>query len=112
MLDVNPYNGYYMTDLGYLLSEKAEISITYKDKTIFLENISKEFVVSSEEALKIGSSTLKDKIKEYKENTTGIDLTQIINTYNSKLSSTTKPDATTNVNELIKQISSREKPKD
>ena len=55
---------------------------------------------------------VQDKIKEYKENTTGIDLTQIINTYNSKLSSTTKPDATTNVNELIKQISSREKPKD
>lgn len=52
------------------------------------------------------------KIKEYRENTTGIDLTQIINTYNSKLSSTTKPDATTNVNELIKQISSRKKPEE
>jgi hypothetical protein len=54
---------------------------------------------------------VQEQIKKYKENTE-IDLTQIINTYNSKLLSTTHSDATENVKALIRQISSRKKPEE
>lgn len=54
ILELNPLNSTYMTDLGYALNEDDKISISYQDYTFEFENIGKNFKVDGDMAIEIG----------------------------------------------------------
>ena len=61
-LELNPLNSTYMMALGYALKENDGITINYKDYIFEFENISKDFSVDSEKALKIGQKHLEEVV--------------------------------------------------
>ena len=65
ILDLNPANHYYMTDLGYKLNENDKILLNYGDLSLDFQNESKNFGIDYSEALKIAKSELGDKIEKY-----------------------------------------------
>ena len=65
VLDLNPANHYYMTDLGYLLKETDKVSLQYESLSLVFENVSQNFGVDYREALKIAKTELGDKIDKY-----------------------------------------------
>lgn len=68
LLELNPANHYYMADLGYKLNENDNISLNYKDITLNFENVSQDFEVDYNQALKIAKEELGDNINNYYQN--------------------------------------------
>lgn len=65
VLDLNPANHFYMTDLGYALKETDNIVITYKNFNLSFENVSEGFGIDCKEALRIAERELGDKMKGF-----------------------------------------------
>jgi len=65
ILDLNPANHYYMTDLGYALKQDDKISLLYQDFNLTFENASQTFGVSYRQALSIAKDALGDKLDKY-----------------------------------------------
>lgn len=63
--EINPYNGYYMADLGYAIDGESQVLISYQNENLALKNLSKQFLISSDDALKIGYSVLDKNIEKY-----------------------------------------------
>lgn len=62
---LNPVNHYYMADLGYLLGEKDQITITYQDYHINFYNVSKDFNIDWSQALNIAKENLKEELVDF-----------------------------------------------
>lgn len=65
VLDLNPANHFYMTDLGYALNDTDNILITYKNFNLSFENVSKGFGIDYKEALTIAERHLGDKMNKF-----------------------------------------------
>ena len=62
---LNPVNHFYMADLGYALGENDSISLAYQEFNIDFYNISKDFVISWEQALTIAEDSLGEKLSSF-----------------------------------------------
>lgn len=67
LLELNPLNMTYMADIGYALNENDKISVTIKNYSVALENISKNFSIDYRSAIKIGFAQIKN-VKLFYEN--------------------------------------------
>ena len=65
VLDINPANNFYMTDLGYSLKESDKIVISFENFVLNFENVSESFGVDYSQALKLGQDALGDKLNSY-----------------------------------------------
>lgn len=66
-LQINGVNSAYLVDLERELDGSEEIKINFEGQTLKLENISKNFTIGYQEALKIASEELSDKITAKKK---------------------------------------------
>lgn len=65
MLEFNPLNSTYMTDLGFALDNESEYYMVYKNYTLSFSMISKDFKVDFEDAIMLSLSELGDKVQAY-----------------------------------------------
>lgn len=64
VLELNPFNGFYMLDLERRLSGQEQISFAYAGQTIALQCESNSFAVNDLDAIRIAAENLSDKILE------------------------------------------------
>lgn len=68
ILDLNPANHYYMTDLGYPLDEEDNIVIYYNNFALNFKNQSKTFGVDFNQALSLAKEELDGKLDDFYNN--------------------------------------------
>lgn len=64
VLELNPFNGFYMLDLERRLSGQEQVSFAYAGQTIALQCESNSFAVNDLDAIRIAAENLSDKILE------------------------------------------------
>ena len=65
ILELNPANHFYMVDLGYALKENDEIELSYQKFKLSFINVTQEFAINYNEALKLSETALGDKMIKY-----------------------------------------------
>lgn len=62
---LNPVNHQYMADLGYAIGDNDEVSLTYQNYVVTFNNVSDNFAIDWEQALKIAKDSLGEKLDEF-----------------------------------------------
>lgn len=68
VLEFNPRTNSYMADLGYTISGESNVKLKLDEITINFSNISKDFKVNYQKALKIGEKLLSEKVSDFSSN--------------------------------------------
>ena len=64
-MDLNPSNHFYMADLGFLLDEDDELSLKYGEYNLNFINISKDFSIDFNDAIRLAKDELNGKLNHY-----------------------------------------------
>lgn len=68
-LELNAMNGTYMADIERSLTGEEAISVVFGEKTLTLENLSKNFGIDDKKAVEIGTQELETQITKCKHGT-------------------------------------------
>ncbi len=65
LLELNPMDHSYMADLGYALNENDKIALSYQDLNLNFENLSKNFKIQYNDAIKIAIDEFGDDLDSF-----------------------------------------------